>query len=93
MTLFKVLPSRPIAWQSVWPGALLTTLLLMLLQNFVSNGIIRIGENFQAYGVIGSVMVLLVWIYLNIQIIFLGCEFSYVYTSIMIDDLTKRRHD
>lgn len=93
MTLFKVLPSRPIAWKGVWPGALITTLLLMLLQNYMSNGIIRIGENFQAYGVIGSVMVLLVWIYLNIQIIFLGCEFSYVYTSIMIDDLTKHRHD
>jgi membrane protein len=93
MALFKVLPSCRITWQSVWLGALLTTLLLMLLQNFVSNGIIRIGESFQAYGVIGNVMVLLLWIYLIFQIFFLGCEFSYVYTQLMINDSTKYKDD
>jgi membrane protein len=93
MALFKVLPSCRIAWQSVWLGALLTTLLLMLLQNFVSNGIIRIGESFQAYGVIGNVMVLLLWIYLIFQIFFLGCEFSYVYTQLIINDSTKYKHN
>jgi membrane protein len=93
MALFKVLPSCRIAWQSVWLGALLTTLLLMLLQNFVSNGIIRIGESFQAYGVIGNVMVLLLWIYLIFQIFFLGCEFSYVYTQLIINDSAKYKHD
>jgi membrane protein len=93
MALFKVLPSCRIAWQSIWLGALLTTLLLMLLQNFVSNGIIRIGESFQAYGVIGNVMVLLLWIYLIFQIFFLGCEFSYVYTQLMINDSTKYKDD
>jgi membrane protein len=93
MALFKVLPSCRITWQSVWLGALLTTLLLMLLQNFVSNGIIRIGESFQAYGVIGNVMVLLLWIYLIFQIFFLGCEFSYVYTQLIINDSAKYKHD
>ncbi|UXE60211.1 MAG: YihY/virulence factor BrkB family protein [Woronichinia naegeliana WA131] len=93
MALFKVLPSCRITWQSVWLGALLTTLLLMLLQNFVSNGIIRIGESFQAYGVIGNVMVLLLWIYLIFQIFFLGCEFSYVYTQLIINDSAKYKHN
>jgi membrane protein len=39
------------------------------------------------------VMVLLLWIYLIFQIFFLGCEFSYVYTQLMINDSTKYKDD
>jgi membrane protein len=45
-------------------------------------GVIRIGEQFRAYGVIGGFMVLLLWIFLTCQIFFLGCEFTYVYTHL-----------
>ncbi|MEB3309162.1 MAG: YihY/virulence factor BrkB family protein [Snowella sp.] len=82
MGLFKVLPSSRVKWQDIWLGAVLTVFLLMLLQNLVSSGFIQIGEQFRAYGVIGNVMVLLLWIYLIFQIFFLGCEFSYVYTHL-----------
>lgn len=82
MGLFKVLPSSRVQWRDIWLGAVLTVCLLMLLQNLVSSGFIEIGEQFRAYGVIGNVMVLLLWIYLVFQIFFLGCEFSYTYTHL-----------
>lgn len=82
MGLFKLLPSRKVTWQDIWLGALITTGLLMLLQSLVSNGFIQIGEQFRAYGVIGNVMVLLLWIYLVFQIFFLGCEFSVIYSQL-----------
>ncbi len=82
MGLFKVLPSRRVQWRDIWLGAFITVCLLMLLQNLVSSGFIEIGEQFRAYGVIGNVMVLLLWIYLIFQIFFLGCEFSYTYTHL-----------
>ncbi len=82
MGLFKLLPSRKVTWQDIWLGALITTSLLMLLQSLVSNGFIQIGEQFRAYGVIGNVMVLLLWIYLVFQIFFLGCEFSVIYSQL-----------
>lgn len=82
MGLFKVLPSCRVRWRDIWLGAFLTVCLLMLLQNLVSSGFIQIGEQFRAYGVIGNVMVLLLWIYLTFQIFFLGCEFSYIYTHL-----------
>lgn len=82
MILFKILPSTRIKWGDIWLGSLLTVSLYSLLQSLVSNGVIRIGEQFRAYGVIGSVMVLLLWIYLICQIFFLGCEFTYVYTHL-----------
>ncbi|MGG6240521.1 YihY/virulence factor BrkB family protein [Nodosilinea sp. AN01ver1] len=77
--LFRILPSIKLSWRDIWPGALLTTLLLAGLQWLVSNSIISLGSRFVSYGVIGSVMILMLWIFLACQIFFAGCEFSYVY--------------
>jgi len=89
MGLFKILPSRRVYWQDISVGAFLTVSLLMLLQSLVSNGFIQIGEQFRAYGVIGNVMVLLLWIYLVFQIFFLGCEFSVIYSQLLGSDRKK----
>jgi membrane protein len=77
--LFRILPSIKLSWGDIWPGALLTTLLLAGLQWLVSNSVISLGSRFISYGVIGSVMVLMLWIFLACQIFFAGCEFSFVY--------------
>lgn len=86
--LFKVLPSTRLYWLDIIPGALVTAAALMGLQNAISGGIIGIGENFRAYGVIGNVMVLLLWIYLLFQVFFIGCEFTFVFTYLF----GSRRH-
>ncbi|QUS60195.1 YihY/virulence factor BrkB family protein [Synechocystis sp. PCC 7338] len=82
ITLFKVLPPTRLQWWDIFPGAILTAAAMMVLQNAVGSGIIRIGENLQAYGVVGNVMVLLLWIYLIFQVFFIGCEFTFVFTYI-----------
>ncbi len=82
MTLFKVLPSTPIAWRDVWLGGLVTTGLLFLLQQLVSNSIIQLGGQFRSYGVVGSVMVLMVWLFLTCQSFLLGSEMTYVYAHL-----------
>jgi membrane protein len=82
ITLFKLLPPVRLDWWDIFPGSLLTAAAIMGLQNAVSSGIIRIGENLQAYGVVGNVMVLLLWIYLIFQVFFIGCEFTFVFTYI-----------
>jgi membrane protein len=80
--LFRILPSVYVAWGDVWLGALLTTTLLIGLQQLVSNSVISIGSNFLSYGAIGSVMILLLWIFLTCQIFLLGCVFSYIYAHL-----------
>ena len=80
MLLFKVLPNTRICWRDVWLGGLTTSGLFMLLQHLASNSIIRFGEQFLSYGAVGSVMILLLWIFLSCQVFFLGCELTYVYT-------------
>jgi len=80
--LFKILPSVYVGWRDVWLGALLTALLLVGLQQLVSNSVITIGSHFLSYGAIGSVMILLLWIFLTCQIFLFGCVFSYVYAHL-----------
>lgn len=80
VALLKILPSTVLRWRDVIPGALLTSALLLGLQNLVSGGLVSLGSQFQAYGLVGNVMVLMLWIFLIFQIFFLGCEFTYVYT-------------
>jgi membrane protein len=77
--LFKVLPSVYIAWGDVWISALLTAALVGGLQLLVSNSVISIGSHFLSYGVIGSVMILMLWIFLTFQIFLFGVVLSYVY--------------
>lgn len=86
--LFKILPSTHVAWGDVWLGGLLTAFLLEALQWLVSNSVISIGSQYLSYGVIGSVMILLLWIYFTFQIVLLGSEFSYIYAHLF----GSRRH-
>lgn len=80
--LYKILPAIRVGWQDVWLSALLTTSLLVGLQQLVSNSVISIGSHFLSYGVIGSVMILMLWIFLTFQIFLFGCVLSYVYAHL-----------
>lgn len=86
--LLKILPAVRVGWQDIWLSALLTALCILGLQQLVSNSVISIGGRFQSYGVIGSVMVLMLWIFLTFQIFLFGVVLSYVYAHIF----GSRRH-
>jgi membrane protein len=76
-TLFKFMPRRKVRWSDVWASALLIALLFTALQKVVG---LYIGHaNYASYGVVGSVMALMVWIYLSSLVILLGGELSYAY--------------
>ena len=80
--LFKVLPTVRPQWRDVWLGALITALMLVGLQQFATSSVVSVFSKFLSYGVIGSVMILMLWIFMACQIFFLGCEFSFVYAHI-----------
>ena len=82
MVLFKILPFTQVAWGDIWLGALMTVVLLIILQQLISNSVISLGSRFQSYGVVGGVMVLMLWIYLTSQIFFFGTEFTYIYAQL-----------
>lgn len=80
--LFRLLPPVRPQWGDVWPGAMITALLLVGLQQFAAGGVVSIFSAFLYYGVIGSVMILMLWVYLACLIVFFGCEIAYVHAHL-----------
>jgi membrane protein len=78
--IFKTIPDLLIPWRSVWPGAVLTTLLFIAGKALIGFYISHAGIA-SSYGAAGSIVILLLWIYYSAQILFFGAEFTYIYSS------------
>lgn len=76
----KYLPDAIVAWSDVWLGAVVTAVLFVIGQFVLSQYLGRSAPG-SAYGVAGSVVALLVWIYYSAMILFLGAEFTQVYAN------------
>lgn len=76
----KYLPDAVVAWRDVWLGAAVTAVLFVIGQFVISQFLGRSAPG-SAYGVAGSVVALLVWIYYSAMILFLGAEFTQVYAN------------
>ncbi|MBA4017769.1 MAG: ribonuclease BN [Pirellula sp.] len=78
--MFKLLPDVKIGWNDVWLGASLTAALFMVGKFLIG---LYLGHSALAssYGVAGSFVVLLVWVYYAAQIFFFGAEFTQVYAN------------
>jgi membrane protein len=76
--MFKLLPDVEMAWRDVWLGGFVTSLLFA----FGKFGIgLYLGHSSMAssYGVAGSFVVLLVWVYYSSQILLFGAELTREY--------------
>ena len=64
LALQRVLSSRRVPLRPLIPGSLLIGLSLSLLNLILGLSIVSLGNHFQAYGVIGGVLVLTLWVWL-----------------------------
>ncbi|MEJ2205175.1 MAG: YihY/virulence factor BrkB family protein [Gemmatimonadota bacterium] len=78
--LFRVLPDPDPAWRDVLPGALLTAI-LFLAGEFAIGAYLSRFAIASAYGAVGSLVVLLYWIYYSSMVILWGAEFTCVSSS------------
>ena len=70
--LQRVLLRQKIPWRSLIPGSLLIGYALSFLNLILSLSIVSLGSRFQAYGVIGGVLVLTLWIWMVGIILYYG---------------------
>ncbi|MFN8503717.1 YihY/virulence factor BrkB family protein [Kouleothrix sp.] len=77
--LFKFLPDTTVYWRDVWLGALVTALVWELAKYLLAWYIGRSAQSYGAYGAVGTVLVIMVWVYFSSQILFLGAEFTEAY--------------
>lgn len=76
--IFKVLPDVKIGWREVWTGAAVTAL-LFTAGKFLIGLYLGRSDPGSDFGAAGSLAVLLVWVYYNAIIFFLGAEFTQVW--------------
>jgi membrane protein len=78
--IFKFLPDVKIAWHDVWIGAFITATLFTVGKFALGLYLGKSGVA-SSYGVAGSLIVLLLWVYYSSQILFFGAEFTQVYAN------------
>lgn len=78
--IYKMLPDIHIRWSDVWIGALVTTALFML-GRYLVGAYLGMGAIQSTYGAAGAFVVFLLWVYYNAMMVFLGAEFTRIYTE------------
>jgi membrane protein len=78
--IFKFLPDVKIAWRDVWIGALITAGLFTAGKEVLGLYLGKSGVA-SSYGAVGSLIVLLLWVYYSAQIVFFGAEFTKAYAN------------
>ena len=77
--LYKALPQANLAWRDVWLGAGVTSILFALGKGGIGLYLGRAGSH-SVYGAAGSLVIVLLWVYYSAQILFLGAEFTEVWS-------------
>lgn len=77
---YKFLPNVRVHWPDVWIGGLVTAFLFtagkFLLGLYLGHSTVA-----SAYGVAGSIVLILVWVYYSTQIFLFGAQFTQIYAS------------
>lgn len=77
--IFKILPDADVSWKDVWFGAAVTALLFetgrLLFGLYLGRS-----DPGRSFGAAGSVVVILLWVYYTGIILFIGAEFTQVWT-------------
>jgi membrane protein len=78
--IFKVVPDAEVRWRDTLVGAAVTALLFSIGKLLLS---LYLGKSSVAssYGAAGSVVAFVVWVYYASQILFVGAEFTQVYSN------------
>jgi membrane protein len=76
--LYRFLPPSRVRWRDVWLGALLAALLWEALKRLLAFYLTEFAVG-STYGLVGTVLVLTIWVYATCLVVFLGAEFCKVW--------------
>jgi membrane protein len=71
--IYKILPKTAVRWRDAAAGGLLTALTWQIGQRVLES--IVISNNYSAYGVVGSFLAVMLWMYYASAVVLLGAEF------------------
>lgn len=71
--MYRLLPKVPVRWRQAAGGGLVAALLWEAARRLLSLALVH--SQYNAYGVIGSLILVMLWIYTGAAVIFLGAEY------------------
>ena len=74
--LYNIGPSRGREWRFISPGAILATFLILVTSFGFSFYVSNFNQYNKLYGSIGTVMIILLWIYINALLLIIGFELN-----------------
>lgn len=78
--IFWFFPAAPVKFRDVWPAGVVTAL-LVAASRYLVEVYLRFSSTSEVYGAAGSLVVLLVWLYIIGLCLFFGAAFSYAYAQ------------
>ena len=78
--IFKILPDVKTRWRDMWVGAVMTAV-FFLIGKWALGLYLASGKAASAYGMAGSLITVLLWVYYSSQILLFGAEFTQVYAT------------
>ncbi len=78
--MFWFFPATKITWRDVWPAGVLTALLISA-SRYLIDFYLRFSSTSEVYGAAGSLVVLLIWIYMTGLVVFFGASFSHAWSD------------
>lgn len=78
--LYRTVPDGHIAWRVTWVGALMTAVLFQI-GKYALAAYFKFAAPSSAFGAVGSLAAVLIWVYYSAQILFFGAEFTQVYAK------------
>jgi membrane protein len=75
-TLYWALPKVPVRWREATGGGAIAAVLWEISRQILTAFVV--GERYSAYGVVGSLIILMLWIYFGACIVYFGAEYVQV---------------
>ncbi len=79
LIIYKFVPNTKTHWRYIWPGALLAAVFFEAGKSLFVLYLDRFADYGSTYGNLGSVIALLIWIFISALILIVGAEFSSEY--------------
>jgi membrane protein len=71
--IYRVLPKQSVRWRDALAGGVLVAIIWEVGQQLLAP--LVIGEKYSAYGVVGSFIAVMLWMYYASAVLFIGAEF------------------
>lgn len=91
--IYRVLPNAKITFKEVVPGAIFTTICWLLLSQLFGSFAHHLFEKYSSYGIIGTMMIIMLWLKLTAIIIVMGGVINAIITEWKNDEIEERFDD